>query len=153
MSDEQPISSPTSGPAAPASVPAATVSAGAPQAANPWTAVPLPLPPVGWILQLWLRKMVEDWLRRNPPGQPVPERPPGENPPLAHGELVIWSRRFDLALLEHAHQLNRQQWEQDDCQARVALLELADCCDRVGYGSPFSITSRSNKCEMESVLR
>lgn len=67
-----------------------------------------PNPAPGWLLQLWLRRLLEDWLRRRQP--PAPDHkpvPPPPGPPLAEEQVRAWMANFDADLALQMDALRR----------------------------------------------
>lgn len=105
-----------------------------PQAIQP-QAAPLPLPPMvppaGWLLQLWLRRLLEDWLRRQAP--PAPDNkpvPPPPDPPMAAADVQRWISEFDAEVAEQMNVLRSQGTYSNDAAAMYA--HCASVCNQLG---------------------
>jgi hypothetical protein len=93
-----------------------------------------PNPAPGWLLQLWLRRLLEDWLRRRQP--PPPDNkpvPPPPDPPLAAEEVRAWIWMFDGMNALQMDALRRSGASNPETAS--IYMQLATCCNE--YGIPY----------------
>lgn len=100
-----------------------------PQAAPP--PIPPMVPPAGWLLQLWMRRLLEDWLRRQAP--PAPDNkpvPPPPDPPMAAADVQRWIAEFDT---HTAGLMVALRWlGASDPQAATTYAQIASYCNLWG---------------------
>lgn len=109
-----------------------TVQPGQPGALYPPALPPNPAP--GWLLQLWLRRLLEDWLRRRQP--PPPDNkpvPPPPDPPLAEEQVRAWMANFDADLALQMDGLRRLGASNSEAAGNYA--QFAAYCNL--YGIPY----------------
>ena len=97
-----------------------------------------PNPAPGWLLQLWLRRLLEDWLRRRQPPPPNNKPvPPSPDPPLAEEQVRSWIANFDANLASQMNAL--RQLGASNPEAAVNYMQFASYCNQ--YGIPYQISS------------
>ena len=116
-----------------------TIQPGQPGALYPPVLPPNPAP--GYLLQLWLRRLLEDWLRRRqippPDNKPVPPPP---DPPLAEEQAFMWMANFDGDLVLRMDALRRLG--ATNPEAADDYTQMATYCNL--YGIPYQTSFQIN---------